>query len=56
MEVYMCSIFVLIRYGKIHRHGNGYPEGSFYTQITRNRRHDMSCRGDHTGKFKYEGV
>ena len=27
----MCSRFVLIRYGEIHRHGNGCPEGSFYT-------------------------
>ena len=46
----MCSIFVLIRYGKIHRHGNGYHGGRilFYSQIPEKKRHGMPC-GDTWG-------
>ena len=43
--------FVLIRYGKTHRHGMKCHEGGFYSQILRNRRHGMAqTRGNLLGE------
>ena len=37
--------FVLLKYGKRHRHGNDFHEGiSSYSQIPRIRMHSTSCR------------
>lgn len=36
--------FVLVRYGKLYRHGNDCPERSFYVpRFPRSRRHSMLC-------------
>ena len=42
--------FILIRYGKTHRHGNGYHGGRIllYSQIPKKKRHGMPC-GDTWG-------
>ena len=48
--------FVLISYGKTHRHGDDCHEGSLlYSEVTRNRKHGIGKHPGQSGVRESEG-